>query len=287
MGFGVVVINENRRPGFDGRRLASVRVQFAERVHLCLNEDVILYQSKSRLYGAGYFAVAQLLDADVSIENSGNLSLVFGKPTYFKEPIALQNNGVIIETHLRNDKGDLHGRRAAEDFRAILDTEFREIVAGGYFLQEPGEHNSGGLEDVEERLRLRVAQESWLRSVRIRTTALPVYDFKCAITKQSLPSLDGLRSGLHVCHAKSVASGGPDTSSNLVVFCPDFHTRYDQGTIDILDDYTWMPIGKHHDEIVANWSGPRKLFVPENPEFRLDAKFLAAHRKEIAARLAS
>ena len=78
--------------------------------------------------------------------------------------------------------------------------------------------------------------------------------------------------------------GGPDAPSNLFVASPDFHARYDAGTIDILDDYSWTPVGPHQDDIIRNWAGPRTLLVPEDPEKRLAPKFLQAHRESVRKR---
>lgn len=63
-----------------------------------------------------------------------------------------------------------------------------------------------------------------------------------------------------------------------------FHYRWDNGIIDILDDYTWVPIGLRQDEIVANWKGPRKLFMPKDSGSRLSPESLIAHRKEVRSR---
>ena len=284
MGYGVLVINENRRHAFDMYRVALVRTQFAELVEACFGQEVILYQSKTRDYSPGYFAVATLLDADVATHSPKHLSLAFSQPRHFSAPVPLVVGDRVAERYLQNLRGDrINGRRAAEDFRHIPANEFSAIVALD-FEQATRAFDFPGLSQTEQRIRSRVATESWLRSVDVRAIALPAYDFKCAITRQEMLSLDGYRSGLQVCHVKSVASGGPDIGSNLFACCPDFHSRYDQGTIDILDDHSWVPIGRHHDPIVTNWPGPRKLFIPADPAFRIAPEFLAAHREDILLR---
>jgi 5-methylcytosine-specific restriction endonuclease McrA len=208
--------------------------------------------------------------------------LIFDKPVYFKYVVPVQVSGRIVESYVRNDKGGLHGRRFAEDFRVVSEEDFVDLVSGQYFIIQEPERYAEGL--VEERIRQRVARESWLRSVKARDLALPIYQFACAITGQKLLSRSGHITGLQVCHVLSVASGGLDICSNLIVLCPDFHIRYDHGSIDILDDYTWIPVGTRHDPVVANWMGPRKLFVPEESSFRLDHSFLAAHRQDVQLR---
>ena len=266
-------------------RVALVRTQFAELVQACLGQDVILYQSKARDYSRGYFSVATLLDADVATHSPNHLSLAFSQPRYFSAPVPLVVGERAAERYLQNSRADrINWRRAAEDFRHIQANEFNAIVAPDDFEHATPAFDFPGLSETEQRIRTRVATESWLRSVSVRAIALPAYDFKCAITAQEMLSLDGYRSGLQVCHVKSVASGGPDIGSNLFACSPDFHNRYDQGTIDILDDHSWVPIGRHHDPIVTNWRGPRKLFVPADPAFRIASEFLAAHREDILLR---
>lgn len=284
MANGVVVISEVRRKEFDERRLVSVRIQFVERVQSCIDQEVVLYQSRSATHPSGYFAVAKLLDGDISVNRRNYLSLTFAAPVYLRTPVSLQADGHVLESYVISEKGGVHGRRASEDFRTIPAVEFNAIVASEIFEHSPLNYNADGLAEVEKRIRERVARESWLRSTKVRAMALPVYDFQCAISRQKLLSIDGSRSGLHVCHAKSVAAGGPDEITNLVPLSPDFHSRFDEGTIDILDDYSWMPVGKHHDAVVREWKGPRQLIVPKNPAFRLDRNFLAEHRQEIFMR---
>lgn len=285
MAYGVVVINENRRHAFDMYRVALVRIQFADLVQACFKQEVILYQSKSRDYPAGYFSVATLLDADVATISHKHLCLALSEPRPLSAPVPLLADGRFAERYIQNLKGGgINGRRAAEDFRHIPANEFNAIVASESFVRETLALDFPGLSETEQRIRTRVATESWQRSIQVRATALPPYDFKCAITEQKMLSLDGYRSGLQVCHVRPVTLGGPDICSNLFVCCPDFHSRYDQGTIDILDDYSWLPIGRHHDAVVANWHGPRKLFVPADPASRIAPEFLAAHREEILRR---
>lgn len=282
MPHGVMVINELKRAAFDARRIALVRIQFAVLIRDCFGHEVILYQNRSQDYQSGYFAVVTLLDADVSRGSPKCLSVILTKPRYLTTPVPLKSGDHVAEHYIKNvhDNG-INGRRAAEDFRLITTAEFNGILAQQDFESDPLVRDFPGLAEAEDRIRERVASESWLRSVKVRAIALPPYEFSCAITRQTLPSLDGTRSGLEVCHAKSVASGGPDIAANLFPCCPDFHSRYDQGTIDILDDYSWVPIGDFHDPIVLNWHGPRRLFVPKNPTLRLAPEFLAAHRQEI------
>lgn len=284
MANGVVVINENRRQDFDKFRLVSVRIQFAERVQSCMGQEVVLYQSRSATHQSGYFAVAKLLDADVSVNRRNYLSLIFGPPFYLHKPVPLQFDGQVIERFLQSERGGLHGRKAAEDFRTIHGVEFNAIVGSQPFENPTLNYNSDGLAEVEEKIRERVARETWLRSTTVRAVTLPVYNFQCAISRQKLLSLDGGRSGLQVCHAKSFAAGGPDEIINLFPLTPDFHSRYDEGTIDILDDYSWVPVGNYQDAIVRDWEGPRQLIVPENPDFRLNPHYLAAHREEVFLR---
>jgi hypothetical protein len=239
MSRGALVIGDLRRYDFDNMRIAYVRSKFSERVGASLGNSVVLYQSRSSRYQAGYFAVATLLEADVAAQRPSYISLMFDKPVYFRAPVPVQVSGPIIESYVRNDKGGLHGRRFAEDFRNLLDGEFDELISGQQFFQQDAYRYAEGLvEATEERIRQRVSRESWQRSIRARTVALPVYKFACAITGQKLLSRNGRVTGLQVCHVQSVAFGGLDICSNLVVLCPDFHVRYDQGSIDILDDYS-------------------------------------------------
>jgi hypothetical protein len=71
MSFGVLMIRDSRRYDFDNLRSAYVRSQFAERVDGCLGNEIVIYQSRSRKYQPGYFAVATLLDADISVQQLG------------------------------------------------------------------------------------------------------------------------------------------------------------------------------------------------------------------------
>jgi hypothetical protein len=98
MSRGVLMIGDLRRHHFDNTRTAYVRSQFLERVGACLGDKVVLYQSRSTRYGAGYFAVATLLDADVAIHKPGYISLIFGKPVYFRNMEAVHASGHIIES---------------------------------------------------------------------------------------------------------------------------------------------------------------------------------------------
>lgn len=102
------------------------------------------------------------------------------------------------------------------------------------------------LED-DENVRQRVWKQAWHRDLAIRAEALSLYAFRCALTGQRLLGLDGLTTGLAVCHAKPVELGGPDTMPNLLVATLDFHYRWNSGTIDVLDDFTWVPVGPYQD----------------------------------------
>jgi len=113
MGYGVLVINENRRHAFDMYRVALVRTQFAELVEACFGQEVILYQSKTRDYSPGYFAVATLLDADVATHSPKHLSLAFSQPRHFSAPVPLVVGDRVAERYLQNLRGDrINGRRA-------------------------------------------------------------------------------------------------------------------------------------------------------------------------------
>lgn len=284
MDSGVVVISDLRRRELDRAGTTVIRVQFADRVRACFNMVVVFYQSRSIRYPAGYFAVATLLNAEVSAHDARFLNLTFSTLRYLPQVVTVQAGGPIIERSARQLDGTLNGRRFAEDFRLLAEDEFDEIVGQSFFPQDHHVYEARGLDETSDGKRERVERETWLRTTLARSLALPIYKYRCAISGQQMLSRDGRTTGLHVCHVTSVAFGGFDVAANLVLFCPDFHTRYDTGTIDILDDYTWVPIGNNQDDVVRNWQGPRQLFVPDKAEHRLNREYLAAHRLEMLRR---
>jgi hypothetical protein len=284
MSHGVIVIQELRREKLDRLGFTLVRLLFAERVVECLHQRVVLYQSRSRKYEAGYFATATLIDADVYVSDAKRLFLTLVDIEPLNEILPFTSEGVIIESYVRNESGGLHGRRFSEDVRLISDAEYDAMVSGSLYLQSGVENKAPGMDDPNMGSRLRVVKEAWARDMHFRGEVLPTYQYQCAITRQKLVSYNGLSSGLIVCHAHAVADGGKDVLSNAVLLSPDFHHRWDSGAIDILDDYTWVPLGSHQDPIVAEWVGPRSLLVPDNPDDRLSADSLRAHREQVRRR---
>lgn len=170
MAYGVLVINENRRHAFDTYRVALVRTQFADLVQACFGQEVILYQSKSRDYSPGYFSVATLLDADVATHSPKHLSLAFSQPRYLSAVVPLLIGDRVAERYLQSSNGDgINGRRAAEDFRQIPATEFNAIVSPDDFEHATRAFDFPGISETEQRIRTRVATESCLRSVNVRS----------------------------------------------------------------------------------------------------------------------
>jgi hypothetical protein len=273
----VFMVREERRERFDRDGIVLFRKQYGGLVMGAIGAVAVLYQSSRTDRGTGgYFAMGIIEAVEVYALAPEYFYAKISQVMDLAPSVPVRANAPVIEASVRNAQGGLNGRRFARDVRPLPDDEMRAII-GNVIPPQPVDADLWGRKGFDEPRR-RVASSAWLRNASVRQAVLVAYEGRCAISGEGLLSPDGLSNGLHVCHIVDVAFAGRDLVSNLILLSPDFHWRYDKGTIDILDDYSWVPIGPHHDTVVRDWNGARRVFVPRTVQHRLDSEFLAAHR---------
>lgn len=115
-------------------------------------------------------------------------------------------------------------------------------------------------------------------SISFRDFVLHAYNYKCAITGKSI--LYKNLSNLEAAHIQPKAQAGTFLPCNGLALCRDMHWAFDKGFITISDDYTIVVHDEVKNTILKEFDG-KKIFIPKDPYFQPERKFLKHHRENI------
>jgi len=114
--------------------------------------------------------------------------------------------------------------------------------------------------------------------VSFREFVLHAYDNKCAITGESIQYKK--LSNLEAAHIQPKAHAGTYLPCNGLALCRDLHWAFDKGLITITDDYTVVVHGDINSTFLNKFHG-KKIYIPSDPYFQPEKKFLKHHRENI------
>ena len=256
----------------------------------------IVYQEPRRAGDRGYYAAAKIeqIVRDPADPAMYLALIVPGSYLEFGRDVAFQLDGAAVERGLLNSDGRLNNGRAIQSIRPISDDDFDRIIGLGLvdefdLLPRRDEH------DFEaEANSVREKQEPWagpveratmlssrkVRDRQFRKRVLDAYDCRCAFTGMKLINGGG-RAEAQAAHVMSVEAGGPDTVANGIALSGTVHWMFDRGLLSLSDSGRILLSRKINDlnsvEKLVYSDGCARL--PDSPEARPDARFLAWHRE--------
>jgi hypothetical protein len=115
-------------------------------------------------------------------------------------------------------------------------------------------------------------------SESFRDFVMMAYEYKCAVTGKSIVYKN--LNNLETAHIQPRAQAGTYLPCNGIALSRDIHWAFDKGFITISDDYKVIL----HDEIrgsILEEYNDKQIFVPKDPYFQPEKKFLQHHRDRI------
>ena len=111
-----------------------------------------------------------------------------------------------------------------------------------------------------------------------RDFVLLAYGYKCAITGKVI-NYKNLYN-LEAAHIQPKAHSGTFLPCNGIALCRDMHWAFDKGMISLNDDFTIIVHNEMKGPILNEFSG-KPIFIPADPYFQPEKKFLQHHRKNV------
>lgn len=115
-------------------------------------------------------------------------------------------------------------------------------------------------------------------SVSFRDFVLLAYNYKCAITQQSIVWQN--LNNLEAAHIQPKAQSGTFLPCNGIALCRDMHWAFDKGFITIDKDFCVEVHPEVRNTLLQQYHG-KKITVPRETFFQPEAKFLEHHRMKI------
>ena len=109
------------------------------------------------------------------------------------------------------------------------------------------------------------------------------YGYKCAVTGRVIRYKEGNIDlfNLEAAHIKPRAHEGTFLPCNGIALSRDMHFAFDKGFFTISDDYTIVVSEKIKDSWLYKEYNGHKIFIPVEPFFRPQPKFLQHHREKV------
>jgi hypothetical protein len=115
-------------------------------------------------------------------------------------------------------------------------------------------------------------------SVSFRDFVLLAYNYKCAITQQSIIWKN--LNNLEAAHIQPKAQSGTFLPCNGIALCRDMHWAFDKGFITINKDFCVEVHPEVKNTLLQQYNG-KKIVVPIDPFFQPASKFLEHHKLRI------
>lgn len=119
---------------------------------------------------------------------------------------------------------------------------------------------------------------SLFSSDSFRDFVMLAYGYKCAITGKVIRYKSLFN--LEAAHIQPKAQAGTFLPCNGIALCRDMHWAFDKGFITISDDFTIIVHDEMQNSILMEYSN-KKIFIPADPYFQPEKKFLKHHRENI------
>jgi hypothetical protein len=115
-------------------------------------------------------------------------------------------------------------------------------------------------------------------SVSFRDFVMLAYNYKCAITQQSIIWKN--LNNLEAAHIQPKAQSGTFLPCNGIALCRDMHWAFDKGFITINKDFCVEVHPEVKNTLLQQYNG-KKITVPIDPFFQPASKFLEHHKLKI------
>lgn len=251
--------------------------------------DWIIYYEPRRTTGPSsatgrqaYFALAQVRNITQDPEHADHHYAHLQNFMEFDQAVPFRDGADYHESRLIKEDGSTNKGAFGRSVRAIPPSEFANIVQIGMSAApEPWELADRVAEAVPEYVIHPLVEQVGLRKFRdvaFRRHVRSAYANTCAVTGLRLINGGG-RPEVQAAHIRSVEADGPDTVRNGIALTGTAHWLFDRGLLSFADDYSIL-LSPHGvpDELDKLILPGRKLRVPENPDLRPHATYLAWHR---------
>lgn len=168
-----------------------------------------------------------------------------------------------------------------QEAQTVIEKESESILQRNLFEDEEPEANQG--ENLEDTTLEESMGSSIFNSVLFHDLVMNAYGYKCAVTGKVIRYKDSNVDlfNLEAAHIKPQAHEGTFLPCNGIALSRDMHFAFDKGFFTISDDYTIIVSEKVKDSWLYTEYNGHKIFVPTEPFFRPQPKFLKHHREKV------
>ncbi|WP_131798335.1 HNH endonuclease signature motif containing protein [Devosia elaeis] len=277
MPYVVIRIDPKDRGDLERQGWCFVRSQFRKLAQECEGCAALLYQTARHSdvddKSVGYFAQAKLGILSAGVEPDGRFKLSLHEVSYLSPTMQIRLSGR-SEPHLASSNSTLRGWTAAQDIRLIPQNDFLSIATAGTFGEE------GQRPFVPQAITVPrfVSRTQRARDPDFTHRVYIAYRGRCAISGLRLIHADGLCT-LEAAHLYPYSLEPRNDVQAGLLLAPNFHGRYDHGSLVINDDYTWTPIVEDEE---TRMLVDRRLLLPLDESDWPDIELIRRNRERIA-----
>ncbi|GLH65883.1 HNH endonuclease [Geothrix edaphica] len=255
--------------------------------------DWVVYYEPRRSHGGGrqaYFAMARVLRVEPDPNLRDHFYAYMDGYLEFEQPVGFQGAGRYWESTLQKSDGTTNRGAFGRAVRLLPEAEFEAIVQAGYQRNlEPWEAMDVALAQgvAEETFAYdaRPMVEQWVtrpfREEAFRRKVREAYKNTCAFSGLCLVNGGG-RPEVQAAHIRPVASSGPDSVRNGLALTGTLHWLFDRGLLAVGEDLEILVSPQGVPDGLSRLLRPdRRLVVPDAPDSRPHAVFLAWHRENV------
>lgn len=253
--------------------------------------DLIVYYEPRRTTGPNsatgrraYFAVAELVRIEPDPVRPDHFYAHLRNFLEFDRAVPFQEGGQYYESALRKEDGSTNKGAFGRSVRVIPREEFERILQVGLSAPlapwEQADRIAEPVPEYEIRPIIQQVVSRKFRDVAFRRHVRNAYANTCAVTGLRLINGGG-RPEVQAAHIRPVEHDGPDTVRNGIALTGTAHWLFDRGLISFDNDYRIL-LSPHGvpDDLDKLIRPERRLLLPDHPEWRPHATYLAWHRAE-------
>lgn len=210
------------------------------------------------------------------------LSLVETNDTRFKSNLLLDDPDCDFDFIKKPNLDEISEIVFTKEAKDVIEKESTSIIQQGLFDNEESEQTPDDKPDEVISMEDSMGS-SIFNSGLFHDLVMNAYGYKCAVTGRVIRYKEGNIDlfNLEAAHIKPRAHEGTFLPCNGIALSRDMHFAFDKGFFTISDDYTIIVSEKMKDSWLYKEYNGHKIFIPVEPFFRPQPKFLQHHREKV------
>lgn len=217
------------------------------------------------------------------------LDLVKTRDTRFKSNILLEGDEWDFDFIKRPDFDEISEVVLTKEAKDVIEKETTSILDRELFdttewdEQDEDKKTREEFDDTGDTSFEDSMGSSFFTSSSFHDFVMNAYEYKCAVTRKVIRYKEGKIDllNLEAAHIKPQAHEGTFLPCNGIAMSRDMHFAFDKGFFTLSDDYTIIVSEKIKDSWLYREYNGHKIFIPKEPYFRPQLRYLRHHRENV------